>query len=147
MSTVKPLITNSPEENRRIVLEALQNREARHTAFEKTMIKTCNQHCADVKKQEQKQQDARAVAQAVTDEERRERARERLRAIQEAQRQEREAYKAVKLYALTVFILLLLPVWTAFPYWASFTTALGLGFIFAVHLYRIFVPLETEVAR
>ena len=132
-------LTNTAE-NKRIVQEGLKRR--RLDAFEKDMIKACNQNCTEARQQREK--DAVALDAA---EYRKAQARARLKAVQTAQMQEREAAKAVNIYLATVIGLLLLAAGTRFPYWASITMTLGLAVILAVHLYRIYVPLESEQER
>ena len=127
-------LTNTAE-NKRIVQEGLD-------AFEKDMIKACHQNCTEAR--QQREMDAVALDAA---EYRKAQARARLKAVQTAQMQEREAAKAVNIYLATVIGLLLLAAGTRFPYWASITMTLGLAVILAVHLYRIYVPLESEQER
>lgn len=132
-------LTNTAE-NKRIVQEGLKRR--RLDAFEKDMIKACHQNCTEAR--QQREMDAVALDAA---EYRKAQARARLKAVQTAQMQEREAAKAVNIYLATVIGLLLLAAGTRFPYWASITMTLGLAVILAVHLYRIYVPLESEQER
>lgn len=138
-------ITNS-DENRRIVLAGLQRRNDRLDAFENEMISACNRNCSDAKKQ-RAQEEVRHTAQVVSDEERKARAKERLHAVQEAQRREKNAIRAVNIYLFITVGLLLLASATQFPVWAAITTALGLATILAARLYRIFVPFESDKAR
>ena len=136
-------MTNTAE-NRRIVQEGLQNR--RLDAFENAMLKAVSKNCAKAK-DKRLADTASFTAQVVTDEQRKERARARLKAMQAAQKQEHDVSRALNIYMATVVCLLLLAAGTHFPYWASFTLSLGLAVILVVHLYRIFVPLESETAR
>lgn len=132
-------MTNTAE-NKRIVQEGLKRR--RLDAFEKDMILACHLNCTEARQQREK--DAVVLDAAEC---RRLQARVKWQALQTAQKQEREATKAVNIYLATVIGLLLLAAGTRFPYWASITMALGLAVILAVHLYRIYVPLESEKER
>jgi hypothetical protein len=134
------------ELNRRTVQEGLKRRSDRLDAYEHDMIEACNRNCADAKKQ-RAQAELLHTAQVVSEEERRARAKERLHAIQEAHRQEQEATNAVNAYLITDLALLLLSVFTPLPFWAAITTALGMIPLLCAYLYRIFVPLDMEVAR
>lgn len=133
-------------ENKRIVLEGLQRRNDRLDAFENDMIKACNQNNAEAREQREKNAENQ-TALAVYDEERKARARARLKALQEAHRRERAVSRAVNVYLATDVGLLLLAAGTKFPFWASITMSLGLLVILAVHLYRIYVPLEQETKK
>lgn len=136
-------MTNTAE-NRRIVQEGLQRR--RLDAFENAMLEAVSKNCAQAK-DKRLADTASFTAQVVTDEQRKERARARLEAIQKAQKQERDASRAVSVYLFIDICLMLLSAATVFPYWTSITTALGLAAILAAHLYRIYIPLESETAR
>lgn len=132
-------MTNTAE-NKRIVQEGLKRR--RLDAFEKDMILACHLNCTEARQQREK--DA-VVLDA--EEYRKTQARAKWEALQAAQKQEREATKAVNIYLVTVIGLLLMAASGHFPYWASLTMTLGLAVILAVHLYRIYVPLESEMER
>lgn len=134
------------EANRRTVLEGLQRRADRMDAYEHDMIAACNRNCADAKAQRAREE-LQHTAQMVSEEERRARAKERLHAMQEAHRQEQEATRAVNAYLITDLALLILAGFTPLPFWAAITTALGAVPLLGAYLYRIFVPLESEVAR
>lgn len=136
-------MTNTAE-NKRIVQEGLQRR--RLDAFENAMLAAVSKNCAQAK-DKRLADTATFTAQVVTDEQRKERARARLEAIQKAQKQERDASRAVSVYLFIDICLMLLSAATDFPYWTSITTALGLAVILAARLYRIYVPLESETAR
>ena len=138
-------MTNTAE-NRRIVQEGLQRRTDRLNAFENDMINAVHQNCTTARVLREKEE-ASHTAKAISEEERKAKARARLKAMNEAHKQEREVSKALNAYMVTVVVLLLLAAGTQFPYWASITLAMGLAVILAVHLYRIFVPLESEAAR
>lgn len=138
-------MTNTAE-NRRIVLEGLKRRADRLDVFENDMISAVHQNCTEKREQRVKDEVAKTV-QTVSAETRKARARARLKAMQTHQRQERETSKAVNIYLAVVVGLLLLAAGTHFPYWASITLSLGLAVILAVHLYRIYIPLESETAR
>lgn len=134
------------ELNRRTVQEGLKRRSDRLDAYEHDMIEACNRNCADAKKQ-RAQAELLHTVQVVSEEERKARAKERLLAMQETHRQEQKAVRAVNAYLITDLVLLLLAVFTPLPFWASITTALGMIPLLCAYLYRIFVPLDTEVAR
>lgn len=133
-------------ENKRIVLEGLKRRADRLDLFENDMISAVHQNCTVARLQRQKDEIAR-TAQAVSDEERKARAQARLEAIHKAQKRERDVSRALSIYLLVDLFLFLLSAATDFPYWTSITTALGMAVILAVHLFRIYVPLESETAR
>ena len=136
-------MTNTAE-NKRIVQEGLQRR--RLDAFENAMLAAVSKNCSQAK-DKRLADTASFTAQTVTDEQRKERARARLKAIQAAQKRERDASRALNIYMVIVLGFMLLSAATDFPYWTSITTALGLAVILAVRLYRIYVPLESETAR
>lgn len=138
-------MTNTAE-NKRIVLEGLQRRADRLDVFETDMINAVHQNCTEKREQRVKDEVAKTV-QTISDEERKARARERLKAMHTAQKQQRDVSIALNAYLFAVVFLLILAAGTRFPYWASITMALGLAVILAVHLYRIYVPLESENER
>lgn len=131
-------------ENKRIVQEGLKRRNDRLEAFENDMICACNQNHAEAREQRQKDT-ADQTIRFVTDEERKARARERLKAMQTAQKQERDVTRALNAYLVTIVGLLLLAAATPLPYWSAVITMLGLGVILIAHIYRIYVPLEQEM--
>lgn len=131
-------------ENKRIVQEGLKRRNDRLEAFENEMIRTCNQNHADALEQRQKDTETLAI-RIVSDEERKARARERLKAMQTAQKQERDVTRALNAYLTTIVGLLLLAAVTPLPYWSAVITMLGLGVILLAHIYRIYVPLQQEM--
>ena len=67
-----------------------------------------------------------------------------MKALQEAQKREREVSRALNAYLVTIVCLLLLAAASPLPYWGAITTILGLGVILAAHIYRIYVPLQQE---
>lgn len=134
------------ELNRRTVQEGLKRRSDRLDAYEQDMIEGIHRNCVDAKKRTA-QEAIQHTAQVVSDEERKARAKERLHAMQEAHRLEQETIRAVNAYLITDLVLLLLAVFTPLPFWAAITTALGMIPLLGAYLYRIFVPLESEVAR
>ena len=134
-------ISNNPEENKLRVLEGLQRRSDLHAAFENDMIEAVHKNCARSKEQ-RTAETAVQSAFTVTDEERKAREKARMEALQKAQKQDQDVSRAVNTYLVTIDGLLLLAALTHFPYWAAITMMLGLGVILAVHIYRIFEPLE-----
>lgn len=140
------MITTNPAENKRIVLDGLQRRSDRMDAYEQAMITACNLNCADAKKRRE-QLEIRYTAQVVSDQQRKARARERLQIIQEYNRKEQRAIRAVNAYLSADVVLLLLAAVTDFPGWAAITTAIGLSVILLGYVYRVFVPLESENER
>ena len=132
--------TNTAE-NKQIVLNGLKRRADRLDVFESEMINACHLNCTEAR--EQREKDAVALNAAAY---RKLQARAKMKAMHTAQKQEMEATRAVNTYLATVIGLLLLAAGTRFPYWASITLILGLAVILAVHLYRIYVPLESEMA-
>lgn len=134
------------EEARAVVLDGLQmkrhlreeaRQEAQLEAYERDMIATCNGHCADAKvlrlENEQNRLDReRLVA------ERRQQREEMLRSMERDAR----AMEAVRALSFVCLVVMLITVWTPFPWWAAVALIAGLTMFTGAYVFRIYVPLE-----
>lgn len=129
------------ENNRRTVLEGLKRRSDRMDAYEMDMITACNKNAAEAK--ERREREAAAMnAQARQQAARSAKVQAKIYAQHKAEKQERDAKRAFRLYCLCVIGFLWLTTWTYFPIWAAILTSLCLGVFLMAYIYRVFVPFD-----
>lgn len=115
----------------------IAEQEGRLEQYELDMIGACNVHCADAKKQRQKEETGRLNKERL---EAIRMAREKALAL-EMEREEK-AVSAVKKYGVICMAILCLTIFTKLPLWAAITLAFGLAVFPAVYVFRLYVPLE-----
>ena len=104
------------------------------------MIATCNEKCAEAKKQK-----IRDDAERLSREQAQARKAAQMEAQEKEQARDKAATHAVKMYALCCLILLCLTSWTPLPLWAALTTAIGLDVFPIIYIYKLyFAPVESE---
>lgn len=136
----------SNEENKRIVTQGLERRKAEREAarqesrleqYEQDMITTCNAHCADAKMQTRMDETGRL--QRMEWEALRKSRREALRKEME---READATDAVRRFCLICFAIAMVATWTPIEWWAAAALIAGMAVLHAVHIYRIYNPIE-----
>lgn len=146
----------SSEEARRLINDGLQLRrhrreeaeqEARMEDYEKTMIAACNENCANARKSSQ-----RAVEKSMDlalEAERQREQREQLAVLRKKERErlQREwardaaAYEAARQYVFVCMGVMLVTVWTPFPWWAAVALLFGTAVCLAAYIFRMYFPI------
>ena len=134
------------DEARAIVLDGLQmkrhlreeaKQEARLEEYERDMIATCNGHCADAKVLWLENEQNRLDREQMVAEKRQQRE-EMLRSME----RDANAADAVRAFIFVVMAIMLVTVWTPFPWWAAVALTFGLAVCLAAYIFRIYVPWE-----
>lgn len=146
----------SSDEARRLVLDGLQLRrqrreeaekEARMEAYEKTMIAACNKNCAGARKTRQadeKRSLGLALAAAQQKEQQAQLAALRKKEREQLQKEwarDASAYEAVRQYVFACMGVMLVTVWTPFPWWAAVALIFGTAVCLCAYIFRLYYPI------
>lgn len=122
--------------------------ESRMEAYEKQMITFLNENCANAKKS--RHDDALAAlaisAEAIRLQEQRTRYIEQKRMEREQLKREWDrdwaVWGAVKVYAVGCMIVMLVTVWTPFPWWAAVALMGGMVPVTGAYIFRQYYPTK-----
>lgn len=136
----------SSDEARAIVQDGLRMRkfrreqaakEARLEEYEQEMISACNAHCEGAKRLRIKsEKESQGRVQLVE-----QRRYQRQQMLKKMERDAR-AVNAVRTYAFVCLVIMLVTVWTPFPWWAAVALTAGLAVCNAAYIFRLYVPWE-----
>lgn len=147
----------SSDEARRLVKDGLQlhrerreaaKQEARMEEYEKTMIAACNENCACARKSRQEDEE-RSLCLALEAAQRKEQ-QAKLAAIRKKEREQLQrewardasAYEAVRQYVFFCMGVMLVTVWTPFPWWAAAALIFGTAVCLGAYIFRLYFPIK-----
>ena len=134
------------EKARAVVLDGLQmkrhlreeaKQEAQLEAYERDMIATCNDHCADAKVLRLANEQYRIDREQMAAEKRQQR-----EAMLRSLERDAKAADAVRAFVFVVMVIMLVTVWTPFTWWAAVALTVGLAVCLGAYIFRIYVPWE-----
>ena len=146
----------SSDEAKRLIEDGLQLRrqrreeaeqEAKMEAYEKTMITACNENCAGARKSRQEDEE-RSISLALAAAQQKER-QAQLAAIRKKEREQLQrewardaaAYEAARRYVFACMGVMLVTVWTPFPWWAAVALLFGTAVCLAAYIFRLYFPI------
>lgn len=136
------------EDTLRKELREAAEQEARMEIFEKEMITFCNDHCADARKNREK--DAETALALVLEENRKKEEREQMIAFRKREREQlrmemerdAKALEAVRRFVFFCLVTALVTVWTPFTWWAAVALVVGTAFCTGAYVFRVYFPFE-----
>lgn len=147
----------SSEEARRLVEDGLQRRreqqkeaarEERLEAYERDMIAACNGNCADariLRLADERDRLTQAQLAAPKKEQQIQLAaqrREQREKLQKEWERDSTAMESVRAYVFFCLVVMLVTVWTPFPWWAAVALIAGTAVCLGAYVFRLYFPFQ-----